>query len=74
MARTVEEIQLNIEEIKIAIASPLQSVKIDDMQKTFKGATELYEALRMLERELLEVETGEKPKKFFSSKRRGFNG
>lgn len=74
MARTVEEIQLNIEEVKIAIASPIQSIRIDDMQRTFKGSSELIEALRMLERELVELETGSKPRKFYTAKRRGYNG
>lgn len=72
MARTAEEIELDITNVKIAMASTSSSIKIDDMTEVFKTTSELQEYLYILNRELRELETGSSTPVVFSAKRRGF--
>lgn len=70
--RTAEDISNDIIRITEAISSPNKSVQIDDMQRTFKSASELLAIRDMLERELAEANGEEPPKRFIRAKRWGF--
>lgn len=72
MARTIEQIELDIASVRIALVSPNKSVKIDDMTQVFKNNTELLDALALLNNEKAELETGSTTPITFAAKRRGF--